>query len=88
MTIDLLTILGTAIAFAGLCVTVWKIRKDDWAKIDSRIQSCTIELAAYKLHVAQQHPTSPEISRIETRLVEALDRLAGRIDRLLERDVK
>lgn len=77
---------GVVLAFAGLCVTVWKIRREDWKEIDRRLQSNAIELAAFKLHVAELHPTAVELVQIEARLSASLDRLSSRIDRLLERD--
>lgn len=73
------------LAFGGLCVAIYKIRQADWREIDRRIQSNQIELAAFKLHVAELHPTAVELSQIEARLSASLDRLATRIDRLLER---
>ena len=76
---------GVGLAFAGLCVTIYKIRRADWEKINNKIQSNEIALAAFKLHVAELHPTAVELTQIEARLSASLDRLADRIDRLLER---
>lgn len=87
MSVDQLIAAGVLIvAFAGLCLGIWKIRAADWREINSKIQSCTIELAAFKLHVAELHPTAAELARIESRLIDALNGLSARIDRLLERD--
>lgn len=80
-----MSLAGVALAFGGLCVTIWKIRQADWKEINNKIQSNAIELAAFKLHVAELHPTAVELSQIEARLSASLDRLASRIDRLLER---
>ena len=77
---------GVLIAFGGLCVTIWKIRQADWKEINNKIQSSAIELATFKLHVAELHPTAVELIQIEARLSASLDRLGSRIDRLLERD--
>ena len=77
---------GVLVAFAGLCVAIYKIRQADWKEINSQIQSCAIELAAFKLHVSELHPTAVELVQIEARLSASLDRLASRIDRLLERE--
>lgn len=77
---------GVVFAFASLCVTIYKIRQADWKEINNKIQSCAIELAAFKLHVAELHPTAVELVQIEARLSASLDRLSSRIDRLLERD--
>lgn len=78
--------LGVLVALAGLAVALWKMRRADWKEIERRIQSNSIELVAFKLHVAELHPTAIELSQIEGRLTASLDRLASRIDRMLERD--
>lgn len=80
--------LGVIIAGAGLCLTAWKIRQADLREINRRLEAQGIELAAFKLHVAELHPTAVELSQIEARLSASLDRLASRIDRLLERDTR
>ena len=77
---------GVVIAFGLLCVAIWKIRAADWREINNKIESVAIQLAAFKLHVAEMHPTAPELQRMESNLTSALNRLAERIDRLLERD--
>jgi hypothetical protein len=58
----------------------------DLREIDRKIEATAISLAAFKLHVAELHPTAVELSQIEARLSASLDRLSSRIDRLLERD--
>ena len=63
-----------------------KIREADLREIDRKIEATAISLAAFKLHVAELHPTAVELSQIEARLSASLDRLSSRIDRLLERD--
>ncbi len=73
------------IAFGGLCVTIYKIRQSDWKEINNKIQSNAIELAAFKLQVAQLHPTATDLIQVEARLSASLDRLADRIDSFLER---
>lgn len=87
MTFDhYMALAAVLVAFAGLAVAVWKIRREDWKEIERRLQSNAIELAAFKLHVAELHPTAVELVQIEARLSASLDRLSSRIDRLLERD--
>lgn len=81
-----MTLAGVALAFGGLCATIYKIRQADWQEITKQIQSNAIELAAFKLHVSELHPTAVELVQIEARLSASLDRLASRIDRLLERE--
>lgn len=76
---------GFLVAFAGLCVTVWKVRKADWQSINNKIESQSVALAAFKLEVSQLHPTAQELRDIEHRLTQALEKLADRIDRMLER---
>ncbi len=89
MTLELaIAIGGFAVAFAGLCVTVWKVRKADWREIQNKIDTQAVALAAFKLEVSQLHPTASELHAIEQRLTQALDKLADRIDRLLERDAR
>jgi hypothetical protein len=78
--------LGTLVALASLALAAWKIRQADLKEIDRKCQSNAIELAAFKLHVAELHPTALELVQIEARLSASLDRLSSRIDRLLERD--
>ncbi len=85
--------LGVLVAFAGLCVTIWKVRKDDWKEIINRVDGCQIALAAFKLEVSNRHPTVSELADAERRFFEAnvqtvaaINRLSDRIDRMLERD--
>lgn len=78
--------LGVLVALAGVCLTIWKLRAADLRDFDRKIDSVNISLAAFKLHVAELHPTAVELAQIETRLTASLDRLSDRIDRLLERD--
>ena len=87
-----LTIIGLLIAFSGMCATIWKVRKDDWDKINNRIQSFSIELAAFKIDVSGRHPTVADLADAERRFFEAnshtiaaINRLSDRIDRMLER---
>ena len=93
--INIVSILGIMIAFGGLCVTIWKLRKDDWDKINNRIQSFSIELAAFKMEVSGRHPTMIDLADAERRFfdanthtIAALNRLSDRIDRMLEREIK
>ncbi len=76
---------GVIIAFCGLCAVIYKIRQADWKEINNKIQSNSIELAAFKLQVAQLHPTATDLIQVEARLSASLDRLADRIDSFLER---
>jgi hypothetical protein len=76
---------GVLIAFGVLCATIYKIRQSDWKEINKQIQSNAIELAAFKLQVAQLHPTASDLIQVEARLSASLDRLADRIDSFLER---
>ena len=88
-------IVGTLIAFAGLCIALWKVRKDDWKEISNRIESCAISLAAFKIEVSGRHPTVVDLADAERRFFEAnshtiaaINRLSDRIDRMLERESK
>jgi NO-binding membrane sensor protein with MHYT domain len=78
--------LSVLVALGGFCLAIWKIRQADLREIDRKIEATAISLAAFKLHVAELHPTAVELSQIEARLSASLDRLSSRIDRLLERD--
>jgi len=71
--------LSALLALGGFCLAVWKMRQADLREIDRKIEATAISLAAFKLHVAELHPTAVELSA-------SLDRLSSRIDRLLERD--
>jgi len=76
---------GVGLAFAGLCVTIYKIRQTDWKEINNKIQSNAIDLAAFKLTVAQSYPTMSDLIQVEERLSASVNRLADRIDAFLER---
>ena len=77
--------IGTIIAGGGVVLTAWKIRQADLRALDSKIGDIDKSLTAFKLHVAELHPTAKELVNVETRLSASLDRLSDRIDRLLER---
>ena len=79
------------IAFSGLVITVWKIRRDDWEAINTKWQSHAIELAAFKIQVLEKHPTLSDLVEAEKRFMnanretlDAIKHLTTRIDRLLE----
>lgn len=78
--------LGVLVALASVCLAIWKLRAADLREIDRKLQSNTIDLAAFKLLVSERHPTIGDLASIETRLAASLDRLSDRIDRLLERE--
>ncbi len=87
----ILTVFGLLIAFGAQCIAIWKIRRDDWAKFDNKIESCTIALAAFKLEVSGRHPTVTDLADAERRFFEAnshtiaaINRLSDRIDRMLD----
>lgn len=87
------THLGVLAALAGICLTIWKMRREDLKEIDRRLQTNSIELAAFKLQVADGHPTVADLANAESRFMEAnretiraINNLSGRIDRLLERE--
>jgi hypothetical protein len=56
-----------------------KIWQADLREIDRKIEATAISFVAFKLHVAELHPTAVELSA-------SLDRLSSRIHRLPERD--
>jgi hypothetical protein len=87
---DLITWTELGVLFAGLSggVGIWKIRAADRRHYDDKLDAQAKEVADFKLQVATMHPTMKEIAAIEERLTLALNRLADRLDRLLERDVK
>ena len=83
--------LGVLVAFASLCATIWKMRRDDMAEIDRRLQSFEISLAAFKIAILEKHPTVADLADVEKRFMdanretlEAIKHLTVRIDRLLE----
>lgn len=85
------TVVGIALTFVGLGITIWKVRKEDWLRIDSKIQSVVIDLAAFKIHVAERHPTVGGLAEAERRFTEAhrevmalLGKISDRIDRIIE----
>lgn len=88
MTELIVAVCGVCIAFVTLIFSIWKLRRDDWKEIDRKFLAQEISLAAFKVEVAHQYPTVEELARLEKILLEAINNLTGRIDRLLERDVK
>ena len=90
-----LTVCGLVFALFGQALAVWKLRKDDLEKIQNKIDSCAIALAAFKIEVSGRHPTIGDLADAERRFFEAnshtiaaINRLSDRIDRMLEREAK
>ena len=89
----IVSVIAILLAMFGHGLAVWKVRKDDWKEINNRIQSCAIELAAFKIDVSGRHPTIGDLADAERRFFEAnshtiaaINRLSDRIDRMLERE--
>jgi propanediol dehydratase large subunit len=58
-----------------------EIAKSALAKADE----CRKELADFKVHVAANYASNSTIEAMEARLIEAINRLGDRLDRVLER---
>ena len=76
------------VAFA---VTVLVALAAVWWQVDNKInkrfdeayrerQKVKDDLAAYKLHVAQNHPSLPTLKETEDRLIGAIDKLGNRLE--------
>lgn len=61
---------------AGAVGTVW------W-RLHVRIQRTADALAAYKVEVAEKYASTASMREVETRLVEAMNRLVERFDSLI-----
>jgi hypothetical protein len=72
-------------SIAGAAATAWKIRATDKRHYDGKLETYAKDLADFKLYVATIHPTMKELAAIEERLTLALNRLADRLDRLLDK---
>jgi F0F1-type ATP synthase assembly protein I len=51
----------------------------------AEVTKVTADLADFKVHVAATYASSSTIEQMETRLVDAINRLGDRLDRVLER---
>lgn len=73
----------------GLGFGLWKQRSADlralYGKIEGVKDTLTAALNDFKVEVAREHPTAKELTASEERLTSAINRLAERIDRWLER---
>lgn len=56
----------------------------DRDRMQLQIETCEKDVAAYKIHVAETFATKEGVSAAVGRVESAVDRLTGRIDRLLE----
>lgn len=52
--------------------------------LNKKLAETAAELAAYKLEAAQKFVTDDMLSQVEKRVVGAIDRLADRLDRIIE----
>lgn len=51
-----------------------------WWRLQSQIAACQASLAEYKLQVAEKYATNTAIKEVETRVVEAINRLGDRVE--------
>ncbi|KFC63963.1 hypothetical protein FG93_05473 [Bosea sp. LC85] len=54
------------------------------ARLEQRLEQQAIDLAAFKLEAAQRFVTDDMMAKLEERVIGAIDRLADRLDRLIE----
>ncbi len=75
---------------ALLAIVAWVYR--GLRAIERRVEEvrakCANELAEFKLSVAREYATSEAIKEVEERVVEAINRLADRLDRILDHQAK
>ncbi len=69
--------LGYAVALLGW---IWRIHLG----IDRRVGELVSALADFKLKVAEDYVTAEKLIRVEERLVQAINRLSDRLDRVLD----
>jgi hypothetical protein len=53
-------------------------------RLEERVDQQTIALAAFKLEAAQRFITDETMTQLEERIIGAIDRLADRLDRVIE----
>ena len=83
------TITSILLGILGLGFGLWKQRSADLHALHKKIEgvkdSLTAALNDFKVEVAREYPTAKALQASEERLTGAIDRLAERIDRWLER---
>lgn len=65
----------------------WKLYRQVEDERQSRILACavlTAELASFKLTVAEKYATNEAIKQVEERVVDAINRLGDRLDRMFQ----
>jgi len=83
--VGMTTLVGTII---GLVAWVWRTIGTLRERIEEVRAKGAHELSEFKLAVAEQYARNEAIKEVEERVVEAINRLADRLDRILDRQAK
>lgn len=75
---------GTAVFLAAWIFYVMQQKTREHAEMWRAINSIRDDLSAYKLKVSEQFATTEHLKSVETRLVEALEGINERLDKLLD----
>lgn len=82
--ISLLSILATLAASWGVLRFQSSRHEVEIHRIEGRLEQLASDLAAFKLEAARRFVTDEMLVKVEERIVTAIDRLADRIDRVIE----
>lgn len=77
-----------AITIVSLAVSggiAWGIVRHQSARSEERIDVLERDLAAFKIEAARKFVTDDMLVRLEERIVDSINRLGDRLDRILER---
>lgn len=90
--LDLFVGAGTLVLAIGTFWAGWIARvmkgeraAADVAEVKADVAKVTADLAEFKVHVAANYAGNSTIEQVENRLIEAINRLGDRLDRVLER---
>lgn len=90
MTLDLiitLLIAGLGLINAWALYLIGEAKKDRAALWDAHADNRD-NLAAFREKVARDHVTTEMLTKVEERVIQAIERLADRLDRMLDHDRK
>lgn len=74
---------GLVVAIIAQLLVVYRIRRSDLERIDTRMHAYERDLAEFKTEAAQRYATQEAIHRIEERVLSEFRSFAERFDRFL-----
>lgn len=82
--ISLVSILATLAASWGVLRFQAGRHEVELRRVEGRLDQLAADLSAFKLEAARRYVTDEMLVKVEERIVTAIDRLADRLDRVIE----